>query len=115
MTSTLADLGAWADSNSGNEFLSPELQAARLEAVSELSPGVPEIYGLGIFQLGGNWYGHSGEAVGWQSLVLHDPDTGVSLAFAANMCSNMDVVFWSILHELYPNPALDTFLSSQGI
>ncbi len=114
MTSTLTDLGLWADSNSGNAFLSEDLQAARLVADSEIQPGVPEIYGLGIFQLGDNWYGHSGEAIGWQSLVVHDPDTGVSLAFAANACNSLDLLFWAILHELYPSPPLDEFLTSQG-
>jgi D-alanyl-D-alanine carboxypeptidase len=114
MTSTLADLGLWADSNSGNVSLSPELQSARLTAESELEPGVPEIYGLGIFQLGDNWYGHAGEAIGWQSLVLHDPETDVSVVFASNQCNGQDLVYWSILNELYPNATLDEFLTSQG-
>ena len=112
MTSTLADLGAWAGSNSGNSFLSPELQTARLVADSPI--GGPEIYGLGIFQLGDNWYGHAGEAIGWQTLVLHDPDTDVSVAFASNVCSGQDLVYWSILNELYPNATLDDFLTSEN-
>ena len=114
MTSTLADLGLWADSNSGNTFLSPDLQTARLVADSEIQPGVPEIYGLGIFQVGDNWYGHSGEAIGWQTLVIHDPDTGVSVAFASNICNGEDLLYWSILNELYPNPTLDDFLTDQN-
>ena len=113
MTSTLSDLGLWADSNSGNTFLSPDLQEARL--VAETPIGGPEIYALGIFQLGDNWYGHAGEAIGWQTLVLHDPDTGVSVAFASNMCSGQDLIYWSILNELYPNATLDEFLTSNGL
>ena len=113
MTSTLSDLGLWADSNSGNTFLSPDLQTPRLEADTPI--GGPAIYGMGIFQLGDNWYGHAGEAIGWQSLVLHDPETGVSVAFASNVCNGEDLLYWSILNELYPTPALDEFLTSQGI
>jgi len=113
MTSTLSDLGLWADSNSGNTFLGPDLQTARLDADSPIQG--PEIYGLGILQLGDNWYGHPGEAIGWQSLVLHDPETGVSVAFASNVCNGEDLLYWSILNELYPNPALDEFLTSQGV
>jgi DMSO/TMAO reductase YedYZ molybdopterin-dependent catalytic subunit len=113
MTSTLPDLGSWADSNSGNSFLSDGLQTARLVADSPI--GGPENYGLGIFEIGDNWYGHAGEAIGWQTLVLHDPDSGVSLAFASNTCNGEDLVYWSILDELYPNPTLDEFLTSQGI
>jgi D-alanyl-D-alanine carboxypeptidase len=114
MTSTLADLGLWADTTSGNDFLGPELQKARLVADSEIQPGVPILYGLGIFQLGDSWYGHSGEAIGWQTLVIHNPDTGVSVVFAANSCNGLDLLFWSILNELYPEAPLDTFLTEQG-
>jgi D-alanyl-D-alanine carboxypeptidase len=116
ITSTLSDLGLWADSNSGNTFLSPDLQEARLIADSPIvGPEIPEIYALGMFQLADNWYGHAGEAIGWQSLVLHDPDTGVSVAFASNTCSTQDLIYWSILNELYPNATLDEFLTSQGL
>lgn len=115
MTSTSADLGLWADSNSGNSFLSDDLQTARLVADSEIQPGIPEFHGLGIFQLGDTWYGHSGEAIGWQTLVVHDPQTGVSVAFASNVCSYQDLVYWSILDELYPNPSLDAILTDQGL
>ena len=113
MTSTLSDLGLWADSNSGNTFLSPDLQAARLVAETPIQG--PEIYALGMFQLGDNWYGHAGEAIGWQTLVLHDPETGVSVAFASNACSGQDLIYWSILNELYPNATLNEFLTSQGL
>jgi D-alanyl-D-alanine carboxypeptidase len=112
MTSTLADLGLWADSNSGNTLLGPDLETARLVADSPI--GGPLLYGLGIIQIGDNWYGHAGEAIGWQTLVLHDPDTGVSVAFASNICNEEDLVYWSILDELYPNATLDGFLSEQG-
>ncbi len=114
MTSTLADLGAWADSMSGNSLLSEDLQAARLETTSEIEPGVPILYGLGIYQLSDGWYGHDGETIGWQAIELHNPDTGVSVAMAGNACASVSIIFWSILNELYPDPAIDEFLTSSG-
>jgi hypothetical protein len=66
---------------------------------------------LGWYQLGDGWYGHDGEAIGWQSIVLHNASTGVSVAMAANTCSTESVVFWSILNELYPDTTVDAFLT----
>jgi D-alanyl-D-alanine carboxypeptidase len=113
-TSTLADLGVWASSLSGNSLLNEDLQAARLETDSEIEPGAPILYGLGIYQLGDGWYGHDGEAIGWQAIELHNPETGVSVAMAANACSSLSLYFFSILNELYPDAAVDALLTEQG-
>jgi D-alanyl-D-alanine carboxypeptidase len=117
MTSTLADLGRWADSMSGNQSLSSELQAARLatDTVMPVGPGSPQVpyqYGLGIYQLGDGWFGHDGEAIGWQAIALHHPDTGVSVAMAANTCAAQSLVFMSILNELYPDQVVDDFITA---
>ena len=56
MHSTIADLGIWAASMSGNALLSDELAAARLET-HLLEVGSPFQYGLGIIELFGEW-GH---------------------------------------------------------
>lgn len=34
---------------------------------------------------------------------------GVSVAFAADACGTLDLIFWSILNELDSGPALETF------
>lgn len=57
---------------------------------------------------------HAGEAIGWQTLVVHDPDTGVSVALASNVCNTQDPLHWSMLNELNPTPALNDFVTSQG-
>ena len=88
-TSTLADLGTWAASMSGNSLLNEDLQSARLETTSEIEPGAPILYGLGIYQLGDGWYGHDGEAIGWQAIELHNPETGVSVVIAGNACASV--------------------------
>ena len=73
MYSTLEDLGAWAATGFGNDFLPPELAAQRLEA-APLVEGVD--YGLGLIDFGNGWYGHSGSILGWDSLAAHNPETG---------------------------------------
>jgi len=73
MYSTLEDLGAWAATGFGNDFLPPELAAQRLEA-APLAEGID--YGLGIIDFGNGWYGHSGSILGWDSLAAHNPETG---------------------------------------
>ena len=116
-TSTLADLGRWADSMSGNRFLGSELQAARLatDTVAPAEPGSPQVpyqWGLGIYQVGDGWFGHDGEAIGRQAVALHSPDTGVSVAMAANTCAAESLVFMSILDELFPNQVVDDFITA---
>ena len=117
MTSTLADLGRWADSMSGNRFLGSELQAARLatDTVAPAEPGSPQVpyqWGLGIYQVGDGWFGHDGEAIGRQAVALHSPDTGVSVAMAANTCAAESLVFMSILDELFPDQVVDDFITT---
>ena len=73
MYSTLEDLGAWAATGFGNDFLPPELAAQRLEA-APLPEGID--YGLGLIDFGNGWYGHSGSILGWDSLAVHNPETG---------------------------------------
>ena len=73
MYSTIADLGLWAASGSGTSLLSDELIAQRLTT----RPTVEGLdYGLGIIDFGNGWIGHSGQLIGWESLVLYDTDTG---------------------------------------
>ena len=73
MYSTLEDLGAWAATGFGNDFLPPELAAQRLEA-APLPEGID--YGLGLIDFGNGWYGHSGSILGWDSVAVHNPETG---------------------------------------
>jgi D-alanyl-D-alanine carboxypeptidase len=71
MYSTVADLGAWASTGLGNSLLSEELATRRLE-----TQPIPEgEYGLGIF-VWGDWIGHTGQLIGWESFVVTDPGTG---------------------------------------
>jgi D-alanyl-D-alanine carboxypeptidase len=97
MTSTITDLRGWAASEMGNDLLPAGLATQRLQ----FAPiGGGEQYGLGITSAG-DWVGHEGEALGWESIVFHDPKTGVSVAFASNSCGQSGL-FPYTLAALYP-------------
>jgi D-alanyl-D-alanine carboxypeptidase len=105
MSSTVDDLGIWAASVSGNALLSDDLARRRLRT-SDIG-GVR--YGLGVMEVG-DWYGHEGEALGWEALVLHNPDTGVSLVMATNACAGAPLLFVAIADSLYPGTGLGELL-----
>ena len=98
MTSTLSEIGAWAETTMGNTSLSRELGNQRID--TEALPTGLE-YGLGIISFG-DWLGHAGEAIGWESLGLHDPTSGVTFVAAANTCNGTTEAFITLLGTLYP-------------
>lgn len=90
MHSTLADLGAWAASMSGNSLLSDELAAERLllhDAGLQVFT-----YGLGILQAG-TQLGHEGEAIGWEGWAGHDPESGETFVVFTTTCSDSPALF----------------------
>jgi D-alanyl-D-alanine carboxypeptidase len=103
MYSTLHDLGVFGASTLGSVLLSDELASRRLEPTADVGGG--RTYGLGIFRLG-DWLGHSGEALGWEALILHNAETDVTLAFAVNSCAGGEVNFRLIGDQLYPDTGL---------
>ena len=110
MTSDISALLNWAESMSGSDTLSDELAATRIESTN---PVGNFDYGLGIFKAGTNWWGHTGEAIGWEAVAFHDPETGVSVAVAGNGCGGQFVGFFGIIDAVYPDGALlDTLIAS---
>jgi hypothetical protein len=99
MYATIGDLLGWAESTAGNTLLGDDLAQQRL-ATEPLPEGID--YGLGIFKIGTSWYGHEGEALGWEALAVTDPDTGVSVAIAMNGAGGQFLSFVSFLDQLYP-------------
>ncbi len=99
--STIEDLFLWASTGSGNTLLSTELGTQRLE----LAPieGDELQYGLGILQQGvDGWYGHSGQAIGWEALAFYDPETGATFTVMINSTAGAQafVVLWNELFDL---------------
>jgi D-alanyl-D-alanine carboxypeptidase len=80
MYSTIADLGTWAGSGLGTSLLPAELAARRLA-----SQKIPEgYYGLGIYDWGAGWVGHTGQIIGWESLVAYNTKTGAAFVAIVN-------------------------------
>lgn len=103
MHSVIDDLGVWAASMSGNVFLSDGLAADRLET-NDIGIGFP--YGMGIMAVG-PWIGHEGDAIGWESLAVHDPTTGATFATAATSCGEVSLALFGLLGTIYPDAASD--------
>ena len=84
MTSTAADLCAWATAMGEGSLLSAGLQAERV-AGTPLEEG-PEYdtYGLGIGDVHG-WIGHTGEGFGITALAMHDVASGTSAVVLMNL------------------------------
>jgi CubicO group peptidase (beta-lactamase class C family) len=99
MISTLQGLKAWGEALGRGTLLSEATQAARVNSlepvvftpcddVDEARPerSCPEYdrYGYGLGEISG-WIGHTGEYVGYQSLVMYDPATGSVVVIMTNI------------------------------
>jgi len=77
MISGLNDLRTWGEALGSGRLLTPEMQDLRLRMVpTDGCPKCPEYdgYGLGIGALNG-WIGHTGDYIGYQALVMYEPET----------------------------------------
>jgi D-alanyl-D-alanine carboxypeptidase len=101
MTSNISDLHAWAATTSGNDLLDADTVTRRLT----FGPVDGIEYGLGLMRIG-TWVGHEGEAIGWETLAMHDPDSGVTMAVAANGCGGLIGPFADFFDALYPDGAM---------
>ena len=101
MYARFSDLGVWGASMFGNALLPKALAAKRLKLISDF-----ESYGLGIGGFGemvgpGAWYGHGGSILGWQSFLVHNPQTGATVALLATTCG-IEIIPRDLLKYLYP-------------
>ena len=103
MTSDISSLLNWAATMSGSDTLSDELAATRMESLNRVATFD---YGLGIFRAGTNWWGHTGEALGWEAVSFHDPETGVSVAVAGNGCGGQFLSYFGLIDAIYPDGKL---------
>jgi D-alanyl-D-alanine carboxypeptidase len=74
MYSTIADMGTWAGTGLGTSLLPADLAAKRFE--TKPIPEAPSGYGLGLIDYGKGWVGHTGQIIGWESIVLYNTETG---------------------------------------
>ena len=80
MYSTINDLKLWAATGLGNTLLPKSLGERRLVAQS-IGEGN---YGLGVFNWGNGWMGHTGQLIGWESVVAYNKDTGAVFVAIVN-------------------------------
>jgi D-alanyl-D-alanine carboxypeptidase len=84
MYSTIADLGKWAGSGLGSTLLPPDLVAKRV--ATQTNPDGD--YSLGIDDWGQGWIGHTGQILGWESMVAYNTKTGAAFVTIVNETSS---------------------------
>ena len=99
MISRLDDLRKWGKALGKGTLLSPELQAERIDSLQPIvfdpcddddpvrpKSSCPEYdkYGLGLGQISG-WIGHTGEYIGYTSLVMYEPKSGSVVVILVNI------------------------------
>lgn len=99
IVSNLEDLHTWGIALGKGQLLSPELQNIRINSMrpivfspcADTVPGrelvnCPEYdkYGMGIGEIQG-WIGHTGEFVGYSSLVMYNPQTDSTIVILMNI------------------------------
>lgn len=78
---TAGDLATYVEALVTGTYLSPELQAVRIESLKPIGSAA---YGLALAQFG-PMIGHDGSLPGYQSFMGHDPETGNTLIVFTNM------------------------------
>lgn len=109
MVADMDDLRIWAEALAYGTLLSPEIQAERLEMIN--TSGIPgpeyDSYGLGIGEIDG-FLGHTGDYLGYQALMMLDPETGKTVVILTNLMSGEHIptdIFREIAPLLIPEPA----------
>jgi D-alanyl-D-alanine carboxypeptidase len=97
--STIDDLFLWASTGSGNVLLSSELGDQRLQ-MDTIIVDAGTAYGLGIMEQVEGWFGHSGQAIGWEALAMYNPETGATIAVMVNSTGGL-APFYSLWNQVF--------------
>uniref|UniRef100_UPI0039EFCAAC serine hydrolase domain-containing protein n=1 Tax=Sinomonas sp. G460-2 TaxID=3393464 RepID=UPI0039EFCAAC len=83
----IGDLLRWGHALGSGALLPVSVQQQRLTAISQPStdPGSPDYdaYGLAAGEIDG-WWGHTGTGLGYESLTMYQPSTGMTVAILIN-------------------------------
>jgi D-alanyl-D-alanine carboxypeptidase len=89
-SATARDLAAFAEALVDGTLVAPDLQQRRLDSLHPIGDAPDAArYGLALAQLG-PLIGHDGSLPGYQSLMGHDPDAGITLIVMTNLQSAPD-------------------------
>lgn len=87
LAGSVGDLATWGEALGSGSLLEPETQELRLSLFGSTDDddASPEYdrYGFAMGEIDG-WIGHTGVGIGYQSLTMHDPETGRTLAILIN-------------------------------
>ncbi len=86
VASTADDLHLWGQALADGRLITPELQRERLAGANAPGPDDPEYdgYAMGIGEIDG-WWGHTGEGLGFEALVMSDPETNSTIVILMNL------------------------------
>jgi D-alanyl-D-alanine carboxypeptidase len=103
MVSDLDDMRVWAEALATGKLIHKSSQWERLGAARLATDGpVYDRYGLGIGETNG-WWGHTGQGVGYQAAVFHDPQSGATIVALVNSAPPVnvpDAIFEALAREL---------------
>ena len=98
MYAVIEDLGRWAATGLGNTLLPQSLGDQRL-----VTQPIPEgAYGLGVFDWGNGWIGHTGQLIGWESIVAYNKDTGAIFVAIDNETASLGQTF-GVMQQFFPD------------
>jgi D-alanyl-D-alanine carboxypeptidase len=84
MVATMDDLLAWGPALANGELLEDDTQRDRLQGAPLDEGPEYDVYAVGMGELDG-WWGHTGEGFGYTVLVMHQRDTGATVAIGMNL------------------------------
>jgi len=86
VAATADDLHLWGQALADGRLITPELQRERLAGANAPGPDDPEYdgYAMGIGEIDG-WWGHTGEGLGFEALVMSDPETNSTIVILMNL------------------------------
>jgi hypothetical protein len=102
----VTDLGSWAGTGLGTALLPVDLGEQHLQSteIAADTSGTNTIrYGLGIMDFGIGWIGHTGQLIGWESIVLYNAITGTAFVGMVNETGSLTapiLVALSVFPEL---------------
>jgi D-alanyl-D-alanine carboxypeptidase len=84
MVATMDDLLVWGPALANGELLDEQTQRDRVQGAPLDEGPEYDVYAVGMGELDG-WWGHTGEGFGYTVLVMHQRDTGATVAIGMNL------------------------------
>lgn len=101
ITSTLADMQAWAQALGDGRLIGAQLQQERIARSRPATNGPHyERYGLGIGILDG-WWGHTGNGIGFTAAAFYDPRTKATIAVLVNATASAAPANLNFAEEIF--------------